>query len=1227
MKSPIYKKFQQLKTNLAEGDLRSAELCLRDLHKEELTTAALALFNSLFQAFTLASGVKIQFESPATLSELEPERPSGMLSSYDDRPLLDGISLVSCCMNRNDNLKQSLKSWLRLPVQEIVVVDWNSSTPVASTIADITDERIKVVRVENETRWILTYAFNVGLRFASYKKVYKLDADIETREDFLELNRFERGEFIRGSWESAIEADRVDQVYINGSYGCYKSDLLEAGLYNEHIRTYGWDDSDLYTRLSTKCGLKQKFFAFNSLTHSHQQAEDRLKHQDVTRDVFINHYPATEFSNSCNKFTIALFDQWWPSFLQDYSISNAGHNIWTCKRTTGHRTIPESVRKDARRYAVLENLFRAEPSWAEIVYAAPWMAEFIYEQYAAGIPFQETASVLRLQDSADGYYGIGTSPYAVLKHSDQDHADKQKANIQRLYVFEGTNARYELIFSKQKIVVQGLESSHFQTVSDSRKNPRQKKLYSVADLVSLPENLEGDLLSERVLAVSLYDERNKERAGEYLECLQRNLQHFDAVAIFYEQSNGEMYKQVNKLITTLGKSRKAAVIWLTIRTRPTFKEIFDSVDFIFPHAIVVTANADIAFDETINKISPVVIQDSFFVLSRHEIPECTGGNGGMIMNHFGLPNTWSADAWIYMTPRKVDFRADFPVGTFHCDSFLNYYIGKSDYKLYNPCLSVNAFHIHHEAFNSSEFKRLELADSIAESLSRETEHSEGEEPIRGIQWCRLKDVVHSERANQMISWSNFIINIFVDADGKNLVSSLIIAAMSLKLAGHIEGSISVSLNIATEFIDTELGDLLFDALQAFNNRSLNIAITNASDERPFVDGPETCYKAAVEIKSLLRTYQASFSQSNEASLFETDINFAEVDGRRVIAFPPHISIYFADDQSGDLTTYLLLKSLESEDFELVQKVLRTLGEKHPALRPYADELRLAGQDREGSATNRIVNELWGTPPAGPKAPYEITFITSMFKGAGFFRGFLENIAAAAIECNGEVILVDAASPENENEIFTRFIEEYPGLKNRFRYISLEDDPGLYNCWKLAIEHSSSEFVSNANLDDRRSPFQATALLEVLRSNPELNGAATAVRATQAINASWYSLTDNEHWFADEDSDRIDFESLYLRNDNNQICSKNMLHCMPVWKTLLHRKYGFFNEERYGTSADWAFWLKCTKNGEQFRLLPAILSMYFINQSSHNRIHDVKGRKELTIIKDFLSNEQHSFTQQ
>jgi len=638
MKTPLYKDFRLLRSALSTQDLTLAESQIRKIKKRKLPEAAAKLLTNLTDSYLDAGGKQSSLNLEIKLPELKPSTPDGPLSDFDKRKLLDGVSLVSCCMNRNDNLKKSLKSWLKLPVQEIVIVDWNSDIPVSDSIADIRDERVRVIRVENEQNWILTYAFNVGLRFASYKRIFKLDADIETSDDFLSLNYFEEGEFIRGSWEIALEEDRGDQVYINGSFGCLKSDLLKIGFYNEHIRSYGWDDSDLYSRLSQKCSLTQKYLAFDSLSHIHQEQEERLKHQDVTQSTFLKGTPATEITNSLNKFTVALYDQWWPTFLQDYMITCQGENDWTCERSTEHREIPRSILKDAQKYAVLENLFRANPAWSDVVYNLPWMADFIFEQYVDEVPFDQTASALLLDGQAHGYFDDGISPYRVLSEFPKNAPGHPSHESPCLYVFEGRNERYQIELSGQNFVIQGLDEKRYRDLKELNGQSNHQGLFSSGEATSeflQPDDPTG---SKRILAISLYDESNPERLDEYLESLKQNLQHFEALAIFYEKSSGEMQRRVIDILGSLKPVPKANLVWINIKNRPTFEEIFDAVDFIFPQSIVVVSNADIAFDSSICEVTTDVLQDSFLVISRQEIPECTGGYGGYIMNQFSLPN-------------------------------------------------------------------------------------------------------------------------------------------------------------------------------------------------------------------------------------------------------------------------------------------------------------------------------------------------------------------------------------------------------------------------------------------------------------------------------------------------------------------------------------------------------------------------------------------------------------
>src|SRR5690606_26441350 len=109
------------------------------------------------------------------------------------------------------------------------------------------------------------------------------------------------------------------------------------------------------------------------------------------------------------------------------------------------------------------------------------------------------------------------------------------------------------------------------------------------------------------------------------------------------------------------------------------------------------------------------------------------------------------------------------------------------------------------------------------------------------------------------------------------------------------------------------------------------------------------------------------------------------------------------------------------------------------------------------------------------------------------------------------------------------------------------------------------------------------------ANSNYHGVASAIRASSARNANWFEYTNNQYWFTYGYNEKIKFENLYTTSENGHIISHNIMHCMPVWRKSLHDEHGYFNEEKYGTSADWAFWLECTSKGESFLLVADVLS--------------------------------------
>lgn len=151
-------------------------------------------------------------------------------------------------MNREDNLRRALLSWLAIPeIKQIIIIDWSSHESIAEKFHEIQDERILYVRVEGEKYWKLTLAFNLGLQYVKYTRLVKLDADIMLKKDFFDAHILRDNFFFRGYNSKARDEN---ERKLNGFLYCYSVDFININGYNEHLHNrYGRDDDDVYLRL------------------------------------------------------------------------------------------------------------------------------------------------------------------------------------------------------------------------------------------------------------------------------------------------------------------------------------------------------------------------------------------------------------------------------------------------------------------------------------------------------------------------------------------------------------------------------------------------------------------------------------------------------------------------------------------------------------------------------------------------------------------------------------------------------------------------------------------------------------------------------------------------------------------------------------------------------------------------------------------------------------------
>lgn len=202
--------------------------------------------------------------------------------------ILDGIALFTAVKNRKEALEESLKTWITHDqIEEIIIVDWSSDESLISLVQKYQNGKITLVIVPDQPTWILSHAFNLAARLTTRSKILKMDADVKILTGFFEKHKLEPGKFFTGNWKNARD---INEKHLHGVSFMYRDDFFEVNGYNEFIKSYGWDDIDLYDRLE-KQSLEKIDFNHDTLLH--------IPHD--SRTSFQNHINYIENINDTEK--------------------------------------------------------------------------------------------------------------------------------------------------------------------------------------------------------------------------------------------------------------------------------------------------------------------------------------------------------------------------------------------------------------------------------------------------------------------------------------------------------------------------------------------------------------------------------------------------------------------------------------------------------------------------------------------------------------------------------------------------------------------------------------------------------------------------------------------------------------------------------------------------------------------------------------------------------------
>lgn len=183
------------------------------------------------------------------------------------------------------------------------------------------------------------------------------------------------------------------------------------------------------------------------------------------------------------------------------------------------------------------------------------------------------------------------------------------------------------------------------------------------------------------LITTCFKHEMAERNLEFKHCIVKNIDNtsIDKIVIFFEGYSELLSKSVE-----FDYMQNSKVVVIAVDFFPNFSVLFDYANDNFKHEIVMIANADIYFDETLAKVNKVRFKDNMMLfLTRY-------------MFDYGdvrLQNKGSFDSYIFKSPIKP-FYGDIRQGVYGCDSYLLQKAIEAEIKVFNPALSIKSYHHH-----------------------------------------------------------------------------------------------------------------------------------------------------------------------------------------------------------------------------------------------------------------------------------------------------------------------------------------------------------------------------------------------------------------------------------------------------------------------------------------------------------------------------------------------------
>lgn len=227
-----------------------------------------------------------------------------------------------------------------------------------------------------------------------------------------------------------------------------------------------------------------------------------------------------------------------------------------------------------------------------------------------------------------------------------------------------------------------------------------------------------------------------------------------------------------------------------------------------------------------------------------------------------------------------------------------------------------------------------------------------------------------------------------------------------------------------------------------------------------------------------------------------------------------------------------------------------------------------------------------------KTKYKLTVVTgigSLNKYEKFILNYFYNIQEQ-IDFNSIEFIIVYSEWSNLFDEFTKF--------ENIRFIKENEKLGVYNAWNIGIQNSTSEYITNWNVDDIRFDINNITKYDMLSKNHNID-----------LVYNYYTATTLEEY------NQLDVNNLkyipYPDNFHDQVLSMCMAGPDPMWRKSAHLFLGLFDYKEFSIIGDWEMWVRMAAYGLKFKLLPYVLCIYIDHLDTVSKSNNDKTEQQKT----------------